>query len=346
MSQKSRIKLLNELKEIRKSDLIITYITSIRSGYDFHMAMDQIRYIYDHLLELNLKKKDTVIDVFLCSNGGDGLAPWKLVTLLREYCEKLNVIIPFRAFSAATLFALGANEIIMHPMGMLGPTDPTVGNQYNPIDAKTNKQIGISVEDLYAYIALIKDDVGITHDDEVIQAFNILADKVHPFALGNAKRQNSQSKMLATKLLELHMNKVDQMHIIKEIVDNLTSKLFFHGHPINRNEAKDLSLKIKLPRDEEEKTIWELYLEYEDYLKMNIPYNPVEIFVKKYPTLAPKKTENVLVTNLIGVIIESMYYTDIYEETHRIFGEKKPEGIYNILSVSSEKKGWRRIKVR
>ena len=91
-----------------------------------------------------------------------------------------------------------------------------------------------------AYISLIKEDAGIQHEDELVQAFNKLADKVHPLALGNVKRSLSQSRMMARKLLALHMDMSKEEHKINEIVDNLTSKLFFHGHPINRDEAKHL----------------------------------------------------------------------------------------------------------
>ncbi len=57
----------------------------------------------------------------------------------------------------------------MHPMGMLGPTDPTVANEFNPPNERIAGQLlGISVEDVRSYIALIKEDVGIGHEDELV----------------------------------------------------------------------------------------------------------------------------------------------------------------------------------
>src|SRR5258708_20648280 len=205
------------------------------------MSMDSVRKVYEHLKMLKSEEgKKCNIDLFLVSNGGDGTVPWRLVTLIREYCDKFSTLIPYRAFSAATLTSLGADKIVMHPMGMLGPTDPTVANLFNPDNPKNAEQkLGISVEDVTAYLALIKEDAGITHQEELIQAFNILAEKIHPLALGNVKRSLSQSKMMAQKLLSLHMNKVKDQHSINDIVENLTSKLFYHGHPINRIEAKE-----------------------------------------------------------------------------------------------------------
>ncbi|MBU0734226.1 MAG: hypothetical protein KKG10_08760, partial [Proteobacteria bacterium] len=46
--------------------------------------------------------------------------------MLREFCEKLAVLVPFRAHSAGTTLALGADEIVMGPLGELGPVDPSV----------------------------------------------------------------------------------------------------------------------------------------------------------------------------------------------------------------------------
>ncbi len=241
MSREQRVKIIQSIEKERKS-LLVSYVTSTRSKLEVPMAMDAVRRVYDHLEATSASDH---IDLFLHSNGGDGTVPWRLVTLIRERAKKFSVLVPHRAFSAATLTALGADEVVMHPMGMLGPTDATVVNAFNPVDpANPQARLGISVEDVTAYIALIKEDAGIQHEDELVKAFNHLADKVHPLALGNVKRSLSQSRMMAKKLLSLHMDPIKDSHKIDEIVDNLTSKLYYHGHPINRQEA---SKQVGLP---------------------------------------------------------------------------------------------------
>jgi len=68
----------------------------------------------------------------------------------------------------------------MHPMGMLGPIDPTVTTPFNPTNPENpSERLGISVEDVASYIALVRDDVGIRHEDELVQAFTILAQQVN-----------------------------------------------------------------------------------------------------------------------------------------------------------------------
>ncbi|MFZ5723142.1 MAG: SDH family Clp fold serine proteinase [Pseudomonadota bacterium] len=269
-SRKQKIIALEQARETR----VITYITSTRPNSETQMALDTVRYVFEHLelIKKSNRKQKPHIDLFIHSNGGDGTVPWRLVTLIREYCDKFSVLVPYRAFSAATLTSLGADEIVMHPMGMLGPTDATVTNAFNPMI--NNQRVGISVEDVTAYLQLVKEDAGIHHEDELVQAFNILASQVHPLALGNVKRSISQSRMMATKLLGLHMPD-HQQHKVAEIVDNLTSKLFYHGHPISRDEAREhLGIAtVKNATAAEEKAMWDLYLQYENAMKLTSSFD-------------------------------------------------------------------------
>jgi len=280
MPRENRLKLIDELQKERGNPFLISYLTSTRSGLEVGIEIDAVRKIYNHLVLNNANRKSTKIDLFLNSNGGNGIVPWRLITLLREHCKHLSVMIPHRAFSAATLIAVGADEIIMHPMGMLGPVDPTVTNPFNPPDPRNpGKVLGISVEDVSSYISLIKEDVGIHHEDELVQAFNILASKVEPLALGNVKRFMAQSRMMSKKFLELHMDKVSDEHKISEIVENLTSKLYYHGHPINRKEAKELGLKISRTTEKIENLMWDLYLDYETEMLLETPFRPLDDFI-------------------------------------------------------------------
>jgi len=287
MTKQSRTLIIKKLEKARGKTFVITYVTSTRQGFEVPMAMDSIRLFFNHLSRIENPKK-TTIDLFIHSNGGDGTVPWRLVNLIRECCRSFNVLVPNRAFSAATLTALGADSILMHPMGVLGPTDPMVSNLFNPRDSESKKPLGISVEDVTAYIELLRDDVGIRHEDELVQAFNLLANKVHPLALGNVKRSRSQSTQLASKMLKLHMDPKKDAHKIEEIVERLTSKSYYHGHPINRKEAlEETGLNVKtLPKDVEE-LMWKLYMEYEKEMLLDKPFNFIQDFVVAHPNLQP-----------------------------------------------------------
>lgn len=322
MSRESRLNIIKQIAEKRNS-FVLTYVTSTRQGAEVSMAMDSIRYIFDHIVNhKNGVDSKERLDLFLYSNGGDGTVPWRLVTLIRDYFKEFTVLIPYRAFSAATLTALGADQIIMHPMGMLGPTDPTVMNGFNP-EAKNGQKLGISVEDVTAYINLIKEEAGITHEDELIQAFNKLPEQVHPLALGNVKRSLAQSRMMANKLLSLHMDKYKDQHGIKDIIDNLTSKLYYHGHPINRKEATDIGIKtISTKNVEVENLIWELYLEYEIEMRLADPFNPLYEFMQDFPKIQENEQQVTDKKRAKLVYIESEICVDVSIYEYQVQGNK------------------------
>jgi hypothetical protein len=339
MAREQRIKLLEKIEKERGSK-VITYLTSTRKNWEVRMAMDAVRIIYDHLESASSSEN---IDLFLHSNGGEGTVPWRLVTLIRERAKKFSVLVPFRAFSAATLTALGADEVVMHPMGMLGPTDATVANAFNPPDpANPQGRLGISVEDVTAYIALIKEDAGIQHEDELVKAFNRLADEVHPLALGNVKRSLSQSRMMAKKLLSLHMDPAKDSHRIDEIVDNLTSKLYYHGHPINRQEAKKHVGLTTLadPPQKVEKLMWQLYLDYEDEMKLEQPFDAGAQFLAEHPDLVDGQSKTTKPQKARVVWIESVPRADYYEVEYELFGQKPANGPGIGVAVVFRKQGW------
>jgi hypothetical protein len=279
-----RKKLIEELQAARGNRLLITYITSTRLGHDVQIADDAFRLIYEHL-EKSKGLAENGVDLFIHSNGGSGTVPWRIVSLVRQYTKSLAVLVPHQAFSAATLIALGANEIVMHKMGCLGPIDPSVANVFNPPHPSAPGQVApISVEDVTAFFRLVKDEVGITHEDELVQALTALTDKIHPLALGNVQRSHSQSRLLARKLLRQHMLNESQEHEIELLIDTLKSNLFYHGHPINRAEAKnDLKLKVVEPSEQQETLMWNLYLQYEDDLKLKEPFNLIRELELKQP---------------------------------------------------------------
>lgn len=75
----------------------------------------------------------TSITLLLDSPGGDIDSAEKMVHLLGQVCQppsgtngNLEVVIPNRAKSAATLIALGADRIVMSDSSELGPIDPQI----------------------------------------------------------------------------------------------------------------------------------------------------------------------------------------------------------------------------
>ena len=127
MAIANRVQLYKELEELRGNRPLIVYVTSGRSGPSGQMGRmdaDAIPELCDQLEKLPEHVEG--IDVLVVSDGGDPMVAWRAITLLRERTDHLAILIPQGAYSAATLLALGADEILMHPNSNLGPVDPQI----------------------------------------------------------------------------------------------------------------------------------------------------------------------------------------------------------------------------
>lgn len=304
MSKRARQGIIAEIEKKRKSRLIC-YATSDRPNFPFPISMDATRLFNDHLGTALKKAKCEKLDLFLYSRGGDTRVPWIVVRTFREYCNDFSVLIPFRAHSAATMIALGADSIVMGKEGELSPIDPTIQSQYCPRDPADNKNIlPVNVADLTGYIALIREKVGITNQQELGTALNALANSVHPLALGGINRHLSFIRLVAKRLLSSHNKKIEEAKIDK-IVDDLVEKTFFHEHTIGRKEAKDLNLKVVNPEDfGVDGLMWSLFEHYEELMKLREPLVPEDI-------LDRQNVEEFTESGLIGAIIESKSRTDV-----------------------------------
>ena len=269
--------LIKDLERI-ESARIISYVLADRlQGPQASIAMDALGLFHRHLEVIGRARK---IALFLHSTGGDTMVPWRLVNLIREYCDEFTVLVPYKAHSAATLICLGANEIVMTKMGELSPVDPSVANAFNPVspEKEPKNRIPISVEDVAAYFRLAIERAGLNTSEAKLGALQQLTSVVHPLALGNVERSHTQIRELSRKLLGLHMAQEteDEKKKIDSIVDILTEKLYSHQHLIPRREAKDLiGLKVRYPSDDEERAIMSLYGVYAKELGIGSILNPV-----------------------------------------------------------------------
>jgi len=244
------------------------------------MAMDVIRLFREILGQIGHVEK---LDLVLITRGGDILTPLRLMSLLREYSKTVNVLVPYMAHSAGTLLALGADEIVMGAMGELGPVDPSVANQFNPVldpeDIQDNTQtkprprIPISVEDVTSYLDFAKLHAGLDAAG-MAQAYSALTGQVHPLALGNILRTHKLIRHLTKTLLLMHMDETNDKDRLESIVQTLTEKLYSHEYRITRDEASRLGLKIAKPSDATEGHLWELYRLYEESLGIDRPIDP------------------------------------------------------------------------
>jgi len=252
---------------------ILSVIWGDRQHLETKIAPDILPLVSDLLTRIGSTKQ---LAIFLYTRGGDSIVGWSLVNLVRQYCDRLIVVVPFRALSCGTLIALGAEEIIMSRHGQLSPIDPSVASPFNPPapggPAGQTTLLPVSVEDMAGFLDLAKSEVGLKADESMVEVLKILAEKVHPLALGAVHRARGQNRELASRMLKRHM---DDQARVNFIVDKLTKELPTHNYLIGRYEAKnDIHLDVTEPKEEIEKLIWSLYKEYESWLELTNPYSP------------------------------------------------------------------------
>lgn len=118
-----------ELKQILEDHkpLLDSYcVTAILSPTDSIDSFESDR-IFAALVEGN-KTKDKDVLLLLLSPGGSIEPAYQISTLCKAYSRsKFIAVVPRRAKSAATLIAIGADEIHMGPLSQLGPIDPQLG---------------------------------------------------------------------------------------------------------------------------------------------------------------------------------------------------------------------------
>lgn len=280
MSREKRKKIIQKIEKKRGSK-VITYITSDRLGLSFQIMGDVVSLIHAHILALKEERKK--LDLFIYSRGGQSDVPWAIVSMFREYSQKgsFSVLIPYRAHSAATVIALGADEIVMTKKAELGPIGITINRgPYNPTEKNSNQKLPISVEDVTGYFSLLE-KVGCERPDEKMKGFELLTNHVHPLALGTVSRLLEETKLVALRLLSTRANPFSEEEN-HEIVRRISSEVYSHDHAISRTEALKY-IGLRQIKTAEEVNIadelWTLYEEYKKLFYLEDPFKPEEYLI-------------------------------------------------------------------
>lgn len=250
MKAEERIGFIERLEQLRDSKVLV---------YFSYTPLDDtiIIPLYKQLKEIGHTKK---IDLLLHSYGGAVDTPYKVVKLIREFCDEFAVIVPFVAKSAASMLVLGADEVVMGPISELGPVDPLVAH---PVF----KDVLIPVQAVWHCLEYLQRSV-VSCSDEEVASFMVtpLLNKLDPWLIGDYEKTIKASKQYAETLLSNYMLKDDPQKVLK-VTQALTEGYYSHGYPIGRHEAKELGLKVTEANGELWDIIWQLYLGYEELFK-------------------------------------------------------------------------------
>lgn len=313
MGREERVQLLDELQDHRGSR-VITYVTGDRNPFPAGIAEDAVLPLYRHLLEL--PEEDSArrtLDLLIYSRGGNVSVPWRIVSMLREFAGRFNVLIPFRAHSAATMIAIGADDIVMGRKGELGPIDPSLNRRGVPEGTGAPQQI--SVEDVTSYISFMRNRAGLNDQSAVAQVVSQLANHLEPLTIGQVNRLYSHIRLVARKLLSSREEKLDESKAAA-VIDALTEKLYSHGHALGRTEAHELGLPVVNADDTTERLIWDLYEDYAAELELEFPVDPEQ-------RLTEAGSDELTVADLILAEIESVQRRDVFKMSVRLARQRQ-----------------------
>lgn len=269
MARDDRLELIRQIEQ-RRGSRVLVYVTGDRQNADAQMGGDAVRPIFEHVRAIRPCNK---LDVFVYSRGGALNVPWPLANAFRNAASgSWNVLVPYKAHSAATLLSLGADEIVMGAHGELGPIDP--------IMTATRAQPGgppiqdrINVEDVMAYVRFVRERAGLSDQAALAEAITQLTGRLDAVALGSVHRTHSHIRDVARRML-LSRKEVAGEQALQNIVETLAERVYAHDHAIAMPEAADIGLPVKAADDDLDDLMWALLEQYEDQLKLREPFDP------------------------------------------------------------------------
>jgi hypothetical protein len=302
--------LIQRLEELRGSRVITFF-----ANPDVIVRGDVPLQVYEQLRRIG---KVPHLDLFVHGTGGQTEVPWRLITLIRDFCQHFGVLIPYMAYSAATHLAMGADEIVMGPMSELSPVDPARSHPLLPKEWEGGPPLTISVQDLRHCIEFLKREGGEYTPESLASIYVALFDKIHPLALGAIEQSYALGRLISEKALSTHMNPETERERIEHIVHAFSEKFFSHHYRIGWKEAKETGLKVTYVDDELWETMWELYGHYDAYRAIARP-------IGEQPSKVAKPI----------VWIDSTAQRRILEETYTISEEKERQGVQQLQPVGA-----------
>lgn len=234
--------LLAELQAQRGNPLLLCHTP---------LAADVVPALYQCLRSLGRGER---LDLVLSTYGGVVTTARQLALLLREFTDRLSILVPHRARSAGTLLCLSADELVLSPFAELGPLDANMG----ATEAQPPGTPGIvSAEDIRAFPAMAKDWFGVDRPEDGLQLLAMLSQRIFPASLSSFYRMDKLIRQVAGELIEFQLPGPAEQQRTR-IVDQLVAGYHAHDYVLTRRDARELGLRVVDASAEEERLLWTL----------------------------------------------------------------------------------------
>jgi ClpP class serine protease len=327
--------IVSEIEKARGSR-VICYVTSDRENANAQVHKDVLPLFFQHLSAMDGAQK---VDLLLHTSGGDTLAGFGICRLVREFSPRVSVLVPLRCHSAGTLIALGADEIVMTRGATLSPIDPSIVGPLNPaveVAPGQRQMVPLSVETVAGFKDLVTKDWDMKGEQALTAAFKVLAERVHPLALGDVYRARQQIEDLARKLLECHRKDEE---VVSQIVRTLTRGLGSHDYPISKSDARSLlGEQVAAPDPAIESLIWRVFEDFSKEMQLTEPFDPNLIL----HAARRSSSQGPVQANAILAVVETTKRRDVAERSMVLTEIIHPATGGKAVQAEVVQAGWKR----
>ncbi len=265
------------------------------------------------------------VDVIIHSPGGIADDAYRLIKNFHSHFETINVIVPFWAKSAATLFSIGATRIVMDEFGEFGPLDaqlvkPKDDNPgYDPESALNDESAVELIERRYQYLYESMHTQIYQNEDIVIEKTELsrqllenlskfytpMLSQINPYKLGEKKRILDIGRQYALRILT-QFGKLRDRQLVQRFVDFLINGCPDHGFVIDK-----LLLEKFLKNVYSSDIFGEEYKDTLSEFSLYIMDNYTEIYSSPRIGFIEAVTADQMDNNLVSEILDKDIVTDI-----------------------------------
>ncbi len=193
------------------------------------------------------------LEVLIHSGGGHAEVAYRAMNFFRAHARRVNVIVPRRAKSAATLMCLGADEIYMGEFAELGPLDVQItdpfergADPFSPLDEFKSmeflREYATELVDYFALLVIERSGMSLKEalHESIVAMTGLMAplySRVDPSKVGGFRRALAIGEEYAKRLLQRRGIKG-----ASEIVEKLVWGYPSHDFVIDFHEVIELGL--------------------------------------------------------------------------------------------------------
>jgi hypothetical protein len=213
------------------------------------------------------------LEILIHSGGGHPDIAYRVMKFFRRRFEKVSVIVPLAAKSAATLMCFAADRIYMGELADLGPVDIQLNDpvehgekSFSPLDEFKSiefmREQAIEWMDFYA--AAMNDHYGMSIKEALKDSVPLVTallrpvfEQIDPVEMGEYRRAIAMGEDYAKRMLMLTGNPRG-FDIVQQLVWGYAS----HDFCIDADEASGLGLPVEMLDPQQDKVLTDLLLNF------------------------------------------------------------------------------------